>query len=220
MSYKNASHLQIAKKQGTCRRNPRENTWHDWRLSPLNDYATSTWGFLKGTSTSSDSLSDSMSALIRSQYSWYEITIIYHALESSVWKQQKPRCKSNKFNNPSDLQLPSPKNVNVKIHCVLLSIYQHKSHVIHQLLTIKQWFKKNMVRTCKKIKQSFNALWLKIILLRTTIDRWPSFSSSFSERASALGFLRLSIRPSQSWLKVKTTTTRDNTKIQYINTNP
>ena len=155
---KTASHLQIAKKQGTCRRNPRENTWHDWRLSPLNDYATSTWGFLKRNLHFLGFFSGSMSALKRSQHSWYEISII-----PCTWifclKATKacPRCKSNKFNvnNPNDLPLPSPETVNVNIHCVLLSIYQHKSHVIHQLLTIKQWFKKNMVRTCKKIKHVF-----------------------------------------------------------------
>lgn len=142
----------IAKKQGTCRRNPRENTWHDWRLSPLNDYATSTWGFLKRNL-------HFLGFFFRFHVGFNKVPVFL------IWNQHHipctwifclkatkacPRCKLNKFNNPSDLQLPSPKNVNVKIHCVLPSIYQHKPHVIHQLLTIKQWFKKNMVRTRKK----------------------------------------------------------------------
>lgn len=113
-----------------------------------------------------------------------------------------PRCKSNKFNNTTDLQLPSPKNVNVKIHCVLLSIYQHKSHVIHQLLAIRQWSKKKMVRTCKKNKTIVSCFVVeKSFFWEQTLTVDPRFLAASHFGASALGFLRLSIRPSfEGWV--------------------
>lgn len=126
----------------------------------------------------------------------------------------RPRCKSKKFKNLTDLPLPSPKNVNVKIHCVLPSIYQHKSHVIHQLLTIRQWFKKNMVRTCKKNKTYlFMPCGWKSFFWEQTLTLWPSFF----KQLLILVPLHLVFWGSASDLLLRDGFT--NTKIQYININ-
>ncbi len=151
-----------------------------------------------------------------------------------IWNQHRPhrpRCKSNKFNNPTDLPLPSPKvSLSKKIHP---SIYQHNPHVINYWLKTSEdngskKNGKNMLKNQKNTSVMFCG-WKWFFWEQTTLTL---VFLQLLTGASAFGFSRLSIRPSQGWLKpgrvvcekvffmfkaiVKTTTTRDTTKYDIL----